>query len=129
MLARFVIVACSLSLAACSHAHTSPTPTPPISYTARIATNVAINKTMASIAIRTPQPTISRPTPQPCTYAPDSYPAELASCHSDANGSEFQVVETTRRFITIPRAIYPDGHIVKLTGTATGGYVSNGGPP
>ena len=129
MLARFVILACALSLAACSHAHTSTTPTPPVSYTARIATNVAINKTMASIAIRTPQPTIAYQTPHPYTYSPDTYAAKLASCHSDPNGSTFQTRDTIRRFITIPRAIYQDGEFVKISGTAFAGYISNGGLP
>ena len=127
MLARLIILACSLSLVACSHHHTSPTPT--ISLNAQAATRISINNTVAAVSIRTPLPTIARPTPQPYTYSPDTYQAQLASCHSDPNGSTFNVVGTTRRFITIPRAIYPDGAFIEVSGTASGGYISNGGLP
>ena len=127
MLARFIIVACSLALVACSHHHTSPTPT--ISLNAQAATRISINNTVAAVSIRTPLPTIARPTPQPYTYSPDTYQAQLASCHSDPNGSTFQTRDTIRRFITIPRAIYQDGEFVKISGTAFAGYISNGGLP
>lgn len=60
------------------------------------------------------------------------YGAALALCGSFPNGSTQHVSETTRLFINLPKTLYPNdirSFFKTATGTATAGYVSNGGMP
>lgn len=62
-----------------------------------------------------------------------SLASRLAACKAFPNNSTQHVVETTRLFINTPKDIYPDKNISAdfetAGGTATAGYISNGGPP
>ena len=94
------------------------------------------NTPSQSLGSPSPGATLTRTltaTPQPYVYSPDTYEAKLASCHSDPNGATVEVRETTRRFIVLPKAIYPFDpyahYFVTVSGNAMAGYISNGGPP
>ncbi len=86
-----------------------------------------------------PSPT-SLPLPAPSSRARSpsatgtlGFEQQLAACHAIPNQSVQQVTETTRLFINLPKAIYPDkSHNLRFTtveGDATAGYISNAGLP
>jgi hypothetical protein len=82
-------------------------------------------------------------TPQPASANPVSYEQKIAACYPPKEGcsacrlipnnSIQHVVETERRFVNLPKDVYPikdiSSQFYTVSGNATVGYISNAGLP
>jgi len=85
-------------------------------------------RTYAPIPTNTPEPT-AVPFAGPITIA--LFDEKLAACGAYPNGSAHQARQTTRFSFSLPQDLFPDiagFEFVTASGTATAGYISNGGP-
>ena len=87
---------------------------------------------------QTPPPTVSTGTTQPPSSAPVSYEEKIAACYPKNEGQPIlnnsiqHVVETSRRFVNVPKDFYPkniSSQFSTVSGNATAGWISNGGLP
>ena len=91
---------------------------------------------------QTPPPNISTGTTKPSNSVPVSYDKKIAVCYPKnegcsacqpiLNNSVQRVVETSRRFVNIPKDFFPkeiSSYLTTVSGNATAGWISNGGLP